>query len=58
MIHRRRRNGHKNSAADTLSSDIREKLASREEPLKSGSRLPLLENTCSFVQAQETGIFQ
>ena len=40
MIHRRRQDGHKNSAADALSSDIREKLISREEPLKSGSRPP------------------
>ena len=32
MIHRRRQDGHKNSAADALSSDIREKLISREEP--------------------------
>ena len=34
MIHRRRQDGHKNSAADALSSDIREKFAF------SGSRLP------------------
>mgnify|MGYP005807970155 CR=1 len=44
MIHRRRQDGHKNSAADALSSDIREKLISREEPQLAvpGSRLPTL----------------
>ena len=57
MIHRRRQDGHKNSAADALSSDIREKL---EEPHLAvpGSRLPTLENACSFVQARETDLFQ
>ena len=69
MIHRRRQDGHKNSAADALSSDIREKflssdirekLISREEPHLAvpGSRLPTLENACSFVQARETDLFQ
>ena len=54
MIHRRRQDGHKNSAADALSSDIREKLISREEPQLAvpGSRLPELENVCSLVQAR------
>ena len=58
MIHRRRQDGHKNSAADALSSDIREKF--REEPHLAvpGSRLPTLENACSFVQARETDLFQ
>ena len=37
MIHRRRQDGHKNSAADALSSDIREKLGGTAF---SGSRLP------------------
>ena len=60
MIHRRRQDGHKNSAADTLSSDIREKLTSREEPQLAvpGSHLPTLENACSFVQAREPDLFQ
>ena len=53
MIHRRRQDGHKNSAADALSSDIREKFLAVP-----GSRLPTLENACSFVQARETDLFQ
>ena len=43
MIHRRRQDGHKNSAADALSSDIREKLREIDKQggtAFSGSRLP------------------
>ena len=56
MIHRRRQDGHKNSAADALSSDIREKL--QGGTAISSSRLPpsdivpfralLLLHGCSF----------